>query len=234
MLSIGVMLIMGLILGAAYRINGGADSKLLNVQGHIMRYFISVVYAIVGTAFWVHSGYSVMGAIEGLITMAMSLIFLSTGRGQWQNLNPLFYMNPQPPAEKLDALIVPFFGIDPRTTVEYAAQTSEQRIVTVTTYGLKKMYWRCWSGLFLNSALIGLGLGIDILATGHVLAGLSVVLGFGLFSAMSYSIGWKLWPNENAPASFPISALNQATKLGEAGSGFFAGLIVGYLILLIA
>lgn len=83
--------------------------------------------------------------------LAVPFIFAALGLGHGQ-----YFLNRQPKwikAERIDFMLRPFFGRDPRT--EDAANQNDIEML-MSEYGMKKLYWRCVAGMGLKGFVIGL------------------------------------------------------------------------------
>lgn len=225
-----LVLASGLGMLLAWRVAHGAFASKHLISGHFLKALIALAIAVPGLLAAINTGCTALVAVvDAFIAWGIALIYIDTGHGQWQTLNPLHYLKAIK-SEFFDALLKPFFGTDPRTTPAYAALADDAaRIAAITAYGLKKLYWRCVAGLFGDGALTMLGLGVVLAIHAHPLMGLANFLGLGVGSAASYMLGWKLNPNDTAPkAGSPSweSEIEGSTQIGEAGTGLVLGIIL--------
>lgn len=139
--------------------------------------------------------------IQAILTILACWLATILGHGQYMTLN--FYNHKWPKSdEKLDFVLVPFFGKDPRIGKSINAGI-------VNAYGNKKLYYRCLAGLFVKSALISVPLCLL-----NPLAALGA-----LAMPIAYALSWKLIPD------FQGKFFN-ATQLAEFLFGALIGLIV--------
>lgn len=121
-----------------------------------------------------------------------------TGHGMYMTLKyfALRYVKP----ERIDILLVPFFGKDPRdykreTVINARAMPASDEVVygaLVRDYGKNKLYRRCVSGLALTGIVTTIFAGIFVMSCGIYLAGFLLIL-TGALKAPGYMFGWAVF-----------------------------------------
>ncbi len=132
------------------------------------------------------------------------------GHGQYFSLGKVLkYIKP----ERLDFLVTPFFGKDPRTVPGYPTSFHPQ-------YSEDELYWRCVLGLFWCGGFAVLGSTLALMFV-NPLAALTVFVGAGMSKAFGYMIGWAVSDHNKKP---------EPTYIGEVltGLGTYATLAIVY------
>lgn len=155
-------------------------------------------------------------------------ILKTKGHGQYMTLNFTERFLKPIKQEDWDIFIDPVMSDDPRTL---GLTTSKSFLRTlVEGYGVKRLYKRCLLGLSLSGGSVGLPLAICYLYLGLDLQALLMIVLLGAGKPLSYALGWKLIPNGQVNKGEGF--FGEATKIGELGSGAFAGLALAACILL--
>ena len=133
-----------------------------------------------------------------VIVIGLCALGKSMAHGQWFSLGTVWkYIKP----ERLDFLLVPFFGDDPRSA------QGMQGVEVYREIKYNKLYWRCVTGMALKGFASVSG---AVIAFGFINPLFSVIVALGGIScALAYMIGWAVYPKH-------------ATVIGEVLSGGFA------------
>lgn len=163
-----------------------------------------------------------------------------TGHGQWMVLPYSFKATEM---ERLDFLLLPFFGKDPRTRKEVAhlrgihednLTIKEKQLLRsyIDTYlnerGENALYYRNLAGLGVNSLVLGLATTVSLAIGQHWIACVLFTLVNSL-SFVGYYIGWF---HLEGTRTF-LTPKAEATEWGEAFRGFFAGLATCISLILV-
>jgi hypothetical protein len=192
-----------IVLNAAFgRIDGGGVAKIpeLAERGLVMSAFVLACVSFAGP--W--------GLLAGL-----GVFGIATGHGQHFLELKRKYIAP----ERLDFILVPFFGSDPRTTgrgekLSGAAETAYTS-KAMHEYGERKLYWRCVAGMFVTGFVVGLPAVIIAALHGQLWAAVLFSL-TGFAKAGAYILGDKLW-SSTEPAEWINGALRGVITLAVIG-----------------
>lgn len=201
------MLFTAAVTGAVfYRMRGGAPSWPRPLE----QILFCTVFGVVMAALAVAWGWQ-------LAAFALAVVSCLTGHGQFfleQTVKPI-----EP--ERLDFLLRPVFGRDPRTDerfqqywdddgdgdtqwLEGYADAVDQISALIKDYGPAKLYWRSVAGMALTGGAVSLAPGLALMLAGHVPAGLAVAASGFISKGTAYAISHKL---------------GQGTEGGEYGHG---------------
>lgn len=132
--------------------------------------------------------------IACLIAFAFCMLGIRTGHGQYMTLP---YSVKKIEAEKVDPLLLPFFGEDPRVIP-----------TSIQEYGGKKLAYRNFAGLALTGGLVMLGVSGVLFYYNEPLWA-SMALLAGMLKSEAYALGWAFF---------------NGTPTGEFLRGIFLGL----------
>jgi len=127
--------------------------------------------------------------------------------------------------EKLDFILVPFFGQDPRT--------QSRLYEDVLAYGTGELALRNFYGMLVTGLVPMIGLSITLVLAGHPEA-LGVPLICGGLKALAYLLGWFYYSDFKALVPRFLSGYIAAeTEVAEVLRGFFLGLCFAILLVFI-
>lgn len=155
---------------------------------------------------------------KAMIAYAAAVGFVLTGHGLYFLAMSVKAAAP----ERFDFILKPFFGIDPRASDEfkylrgrapetYSSEERQNISQAMLSYGMRRLYWRCVSGLALTGFLVTLIPGF-VLAFDHPIAGIFLALS-GAVKGPAYAIadrfGWGTEGGEYSTggASWTIAAV---------------------------
>lgn len=175
-----------------YRMRGGEPDLPRPVEQVLFCLIFIVAMDVFGVGIW-----------AGLIPFIIAVLITCTGHGQYfLSLTPKLIKN-----ERIDFLLRPIFGHDPRDLV-YAVSPQEIDKL-IDDYGREKLYWRCVTGMAMTGFLISLAPGIAV-AFWHPLPGVLLALS-GLIKAPAYM------------ASHRIGQGTEGGEWGYGGAQWFIG-----------
>lgn len=173
-------------LGAVYgRLDGGGIAK---TSEWVERSLIMFFFVLACAPF---AGYWSVLAYAGVIGIA-------TGHGQY-----FLGLTEKPiKPEKVDIILRPLFGKDPRTTIQHLSGAAAffTAAKLVREYGLKKLYWRCVAGMFVTGTLVGIPAAGICFAFNQYIPGALFLL-TGAAKSLAYILGQKLWKSTE-PAEY--------------------------------
>lgn len=202
-----LLLILGISLlwGWFGRMDGGAPPKIPNIVERFLCLFPFIFVACTFYGWW--------GTFASL-----GLLGIVTGHGQYFLYRLLKPCNP----ERVDFLLVPFFGKDYRTTLDKNTPITKEQSDYYYKNKYEKMYWRNVAGMFLTGLLVGFPASIVSYAHGDIIIG-SLFLLTGPIKSISYMIGWEL---RNV---LHIKYLDEDTAKAEFINGFLRTLLCGVI-----
>jgi len=127
--------------------------------------------------------------------------------------------------ERVDFLLVPFFGKDFRATLNPNFETSSSLIEYYIQRIYPKLYWRNVAGMFLTGLLVGLPSGIVAYCHGDYLIACLFCL-TGPIKSFSYMVGWEI------KDLFKLKHLEKDTEKAEFLNGFLRTLLCGVIFAL--
>lgn len=220
-LLIATILLGGLGYGYLSRMCGGAPPKLpLGLD----QWLYAIPYGVVAYLAVANPSVAIAAAV---LSYFGAFLGKRTGHGQWFSLGEVVKaIEP----EKLDFVATAFFGEDPRCFEKFKSMrgknindyTNDELAAIyyeMVKYGETKLYWRCVFGLGVSGLAVGLLAGGTLIATGHTLAGLVLIVGASL-KGFAYPIGRWLDVNINSKNS----EWDEPTEWGEFLTGLFGWL----------
>lgn len=190
-----------------YRMRGGAPSWPRPIE----QILFCIVFGVCMAALSVPFGWQVLAFIVAVVACL-------TGHGQFFLSLTIKPIEP----ERVDFLLRPLFGRDPRTDerfkqfwdhdgdgatawMEGYGAAVEQIDAMVDGYGPRSLFWRCVGGLSLTGGIVSLVPGLAIiLTTPHIWAGIFIALSGFITKGVAYLIS---------------HALGKGTEGGEYGNG---------------
>lgn len=187
------------------RMDGGAPPKLPNIIERLLCLspFVFVACSLYG--YW------------GLLSL-IGLFGIVTGHGAFFPQRILKKIKP----ERVDFLLVPFFGKDPRIELSPNFQISSSYAEYYIQRIYPKLYWRNVAGMFLTGLLVGLPAAIVALCHGDwTICGLFCLT--GPIKSLSYMLGLEV------KDLFKLKHLEKDTEKAEFLNGFFRTLLCGII-----
>lgn len=200
-----------IFLSAIYgRIDGGG---LVKCNEWLERVLVMSFFVLACSLF---AGWWALVALIGMVGIA-------TGHGQ-------YFLNRKVDAtepERVDFLLLPFFGKDPRTDKRYKQYRGDNSLpdllyaeleLSMEEYGMTRLYWRNIMGMFLTGTLVGLPAAILAVFYGEY----DIVAAFlltGAIKAFSYVVSYEIW-----------GRTEQAEYLNGAGRGLICLLAIGFAL----
>lgn len=155
------------------------------------------------------------------IGASLGVLGLATGHGQYFMARVLKHIKP----EKVDFLLVPFFGKDYRTTLNPNFDPSSSLYQYYIDRIYPKLYWRNVAGMCLTGLLVGLPIAIVAAFHGdYKLAGLFCLT--GPLKGLSYMVGWHY------KDLFKLKHLEKDTEKAEFLNGFLRSLLCGVIYII--
>lgn len=177
---------------------GRADgSSLLDLKNWVEKSLITLYFVLASAP---HAG------VWGLLSAA-GMAGVATGHGQYLPAMSAVRVTP----EKLDFVLLPFFGKDPRATGYVNTTTGAEQMSVAKKqmgeYGMTKLYWRCVAGMFVTGSVVGLpAAGIAVAFDEWVAAGAFSMT--GVAKAISYMIGNKFFGKNDDAGSVAAEWVN--------------------------
>lgn len=190
-----------------YRMRGGAPSLPRPTE----QILFCIVFGVCMAALSVPFGWQ-------LAAMAVAVLACLTGHGQFFLSLTIKPIEP----ERVDFLLRPLFGPDPRTDERFSsywdhdgdgtaawmegyAESVKQIDAMVDGYGPRRLFWRSVAGLSLTGGIVSLAPGLAIMmTTPHIWAGLAIAVSGFISKGAAYLIS---------------HALGKGTEGGEYGNG---------------
>ncbi len=164
----------------------------------------------------------------GLLLSFVGVVGKLLGHGQFFLDRAIIATSP----ERIDFILVPFFGKDPRTTDEFKEFRSgmmdeynhmqlQKRMIE---YGMDKLYIRNVTGMAIGGLIVTLPLAILLMSNGHVISAIIAAVA-GAQKGLAYIIGYKL-KEEKMLENFPMY-LSVDTEVAEFLNGFMMTALLG-------
>lgn len=207
-----------------YRMRGGAPSWPRPIEQILFCTVFGAAMDAVGVPFWWQ-----------VAAVAAAVVFCMTGHGQYFLAMLVKAIEP----ERLDFLIRPLFGRDPRTADQYekwrdfdpTLDPEEEGMTAanyqaamkeldaeIRRYGRRKLFARCATGLAVTGLAVSIAPGLAVMmTTPHLWAGLALAAS-GALKAVPYMIS---------------HALGHGTEGGEYGNGglqWFVAVLIAILV----